>query len=468
MTDDYWQRILRYKKRRLATLSLGVAAWNSWRAKNPAREIDISYADLRGWKLIEVNLSGVDLRGANLSGANLESADLSKSNLENAILFRANLNEADLNKAELIKANLRDAKLNGANLCGAKIAMATLTRAELSGAKLVDAKLYSATLNDAELRGANLNMANLYRAKLIGADLFGANLSEAIFENADLQAADLRGANLSGADLHNANLIGANLRRAVLVKADLRAAKLYRADLSEANLRETNLTNADLTEVSLVDTNLEEADLTGCRVYGISAWDVNLKDAIIMDLVITPPDEPIITVDNLAVAQFIYLLLNNENISDVIDTATKKVVLILGRFTPERKIVLDAIKQELRRFDYLPVLFDFDKPSTRSTLDTITLIARLARFIIADITDPKSILLELESIVPYLPSVPVRPILQAGYEPWGMYDAISCYPWVIELYTYPDVASLLASFEEMIIAPAEEKVKSLILEKLFK
>ena len=37
-------------------------------------------------------------------------------------------------------------------------------------------------------------------------------------------------------------------------------------------------------------------------------------------------------------AQFVYLLLNNAKIRDVIDTVTAKAVLILGRFKGERKI----------------------------------------------------------------------------------------------------------------------------------
>ena len=44
--------------------------------------------------------------------------------------------------------------------------------------------------------------------------------------------------------------------------------------------------------------------------------------------------------DDLEIAQFIYLLLNNQKIRHVIDTITSKIVLILGRFTPERKAVL--------------------------------------------------------------------------------------------------------------------------------
>jgi hypothetical protein len=63
----------------------------------------------------------------------------------------------------------------------------------------------------------------------------------------------------------------------------------------------------------LVETNLIGATLTDCRVYGISAWNVKFsKTTKQHDLVITAPDEPQVTVDNIEVAQFVYLLLHNE------------------------------------------------------------------------------------------------------------------------------------------------------------
>jgi hypothetical protein len=54
-------------------------------------------------------------------------------------------------------------------------------------------------------------------------------------------------------------------------------------------------------------------------------------------------------------------------------------VLIVGRFTAERKAVLDALREELRKRKYLPILFDFEKARSRNTDETITLIARMAR-----------------------------------------------------------------------------------------
>jgi hypothetical protein len=48
-------------------------------------------------------------------------------------------------------------------------------------------------------------------------------------------------------------------------------------------------------------------------------------------LVITGAGEHAVTVDNIEVAQFIYLMLHNQKIRDVIDTITSKAVLILHR-----------------------------------------------------------------------------------------------------------------------------------------
>jgi hypothetical protein len=102
-----------------------------------------------------------------------------------------------------------------------------------------------------------------------------------------------------------------------------------------------------------------------------------LETTIQESLLITPKtSKPEITVDNIAVAQFIYLLLHNEKIRDVIDTVGKKAVLLLGRFTAERKKVLDTLREELRKRDYLPILFDFEVPATRDITETVSLLAR--------------------------------------------------------------------------------------------
>ena len=324
---------------------------------------------------------------------------------------------------------------------GADLSEAKLSRANLDGAHLI-----RANLREADLSGANLGGAKLSRANLADANLTRANLIMAELDEADLSGANLGGATLFGTNLNEANLSGANLSR---------------ADLFGTNLIKANLIGAELTRATLVETNLTGADLTGCSIYGISAWDLELGRATQTDLIITRRGEPTITVDNLEVAQFIYLLLNNERVRDVIDTITSKVVLILGRFTPERKAVLDAIRNELRKHNYLPVLFDFDKPASRDLTETVRTLAHLARFIIADITEPRSIPQELQAIVPGL-AVPVQPLLLEGSTgEWGMFQDLRKYDWVLEVHRYDSLEDLLASLGDRVIAPAEAKAKEL-------
>ena len=278
-------------------------------------------------------------------------------------------------------------------------------------------------LSNADLSGADLSGANLARANLREAILFKANLGRA-----DPVEANLR----DHADLSGADLARANLREAVLFKANLTGADLSGADLSGADLSLAPLVSADLTG----------AVLTGCRIYGVSAWGLKLERAKQHNLVVTPKDEPDITVDNIEVAQFVYLLLHNEKIRDVIDTIGKKGVLLLGRFTEGRMVVLEQLREKLRSLGYLPMVFNFDKPETKDFTETVRLLCNLSHFVIVDITKPRSAPLELQATVPdYM--VPFAPILQEGEEPFAMFvDLQNKYDWVFQpVVGYPSVAT---------------------------
>jgi len=123
-----------------------------------------------------------------------------------------------------------------------------------------------------------------------------------------------------------------------------------------------------------VDTDLSGADLTGCRIYGVSAWNLKLDSAKQQNLVLTPDNEPTVTVDNIEVAQFVYLLLHNEKIRDVIDTIGKKGVLLLGRFTEGRIVVLERLREKLSDLGFVPMVFNFDKPETKDFTETVKLL----------------------------------------------------------------------------------------------
>lgn len=325
-------------------------------------------------------------------------------------------------------------------------------RPDLSGADLGEANL-----SEANLSWANLLQVNLGRADLSWVNLSGSNLHRATLSEAYLLRANLRRADLSQANLIQANLGGANLRAANLSGATLLQADLYQTDLSGANL-----SGADLELAQLVQTNLQGANLSECRIYGTAVWDVRLDEATVQtNLRISPIGQQAIVVDNLKVAQFLYLMLHNEEIRSVIDTIAKKLVLILGRFTPERLVVLDAMRDELRRRNYLPVVFDFEQPNSRDLTETVSTLAHMARFVIADLTDARSIPQELSVIIPNLPSVAIQPLIQADNAEFAMFAHWQRYPSVLDVYRYEHLEALLVHLKEQVIDPAEQRANEI-------
>ncbi len=276
----------------------------------------------------------------------------------------------------------------------------------------------------------------------------------------------LREANLQGRNLRGLNLSDTNLRRADLSQANLSQGNLRRADLRRANLSGAILREVDFTSAILIETNLEMAQLDSCLVYGVSAWNVKLDGAEQKNLIVGKKNAPIFMVDNLEVAQFIFLLLDNRKIGQVIRTVGQRAVLILGRFSPpERKEVLDAIAEKLRQMGFLPILFDFEGSKEKDFTETIKILAGLSLFVIADITNPKSSSLELQATVPDY-KIPFAIILQNGEEPFSMFKDLTMYDWVLKpVITYNTKQSILAGLEQAVIKPALQKHAELVSRK---
>lgn len=442
----------------LKILKQGAATWNQFREAYPDVLPSLAFIELPGIKLEGINLSDADLQGADFSKAHLVKANFSQANLEGAFLAGANLFGSKLYAANLNEANLENCNLEGALLQEASLRESNFMHARLRGADLSNTEMIMCFGDYADFSPGTriypkvkLDVpANLQKAKLWAARLPATNFTEANLENAELTQA-----NLCEADLRSTNLVNADLRKAYLVEANCWSADFSGADLTEAHLIGAKLLNCNFTKASL----------SKCLVYGITAWDLNLTGTIQSDLNISKPGESIITVDNLEVAQFLHTMLNNQKIRGVIDTITAKAVLILGRFSKERKVVLDALRSALKKHDFVPIIFDFDKPKSRDFTETVKLLAGLCRFVIADITNPKSAPLELQATVPdYM--IPFVPILDKSEEPFSMFvDLQAKYDWVLEVLMYDNINNLIKVLEPAIIVPALEKSAELMIRK---
>ncbi len=155
------------------------------------------------------------------------------------------------------------------------------------------------------------------------------------------------------------------------------------------------------------------------------------------------------------------LELDGMNFAEIMSELTKRRVLILGRFTGRRLKILEAIKAHLAAHPqgYQPELFTSRKPDARDLVESIVGFASLSRFIIADLSEARSIQSELQAIVPQFPSVPVAPVINQTGRAYATFDTILRRENVLQpIRRYRDLPDLLAKLDETILPEAEARL----------
>jgi hypothetical protein len=83
--------------------------------------------------------------------------------------------------------------------------------------------------------------------------------------------------------------------------------------------------------------------------------------------------------------------------------------------------------------------------------------AALSRFVVADLTEPRSIQAELQAIIPNYQSLPVVPILAAGAKEFSLFAALARRPNVVQpTVHYRGVDDLRSKIDREIVPRAEE------------
>jgi uncharacterized protein YjbI with pentapeptide repeats len=361
-----------------------------------------------------------------------------------------------LPKMDLSRCNLHGAYFVQIPLDKARFVGSDLTKADMWGAHLTECNFEQAILRKADLFDAIAYKTNFERADLRRTKLHRAKLDNANFKSADLSRADLSNALLSGADFTNANLREANFTDAILPGAIFKSA---------------DLRGAKLTRASLERTIFRKADLSGASIYGAGVWNVDVdKTTKQKGLIITPEGESAVLVDDIEVAQFIYLLINRQKLRNVIDAVTRRGVLILGRFSDGgieiHQLIADWLRQP-ENGNYLPLLFDFPRPETKTYTETIRTLAGLARFVIVDLSGP-SVPQEITATVD-LHEIPFVPILERKRKDWSMFKDFLVKERVLDPVRFTDAQELVSLLRKEIVIPAEKLIKKrqLRLDKIF-
>lgn len=265
--------------------------------------------------------------------------------------------------------------------------------------------------------------------------LKGFPFSEEIPNSRDLRFIDLKGCKLGNANLWGTSLIGAKMNNSILHHACLSQADLSRADLTKSN------------------------------IYGISVWNIITdRNTIIKDLIIS--EDPLFTVDDIEIAQFIWLITNNKKISNLITTMKTKSVLILGSFDAQSKLVLNKIKEILPNYDFVPIIFNFNPPIEHRLIESIKTLAQLSKFVIVDLSVKSGQNFEA-SIVPDT-TVSFVTIAFEGAKVSEMLKSLDVYYWWRkEYFPYPKKGweNELQCIIEKKIIPWTNEINDKLLEK---
>jgi hypothetical protein len=109
----------------------------------------------------------------------------------------------------------------------------------------------------------------------------------------------------------------------------------------------------------------------------------------------------------------------------------------------------------------VPIVFDFDEPNNRDTIETVAVLAGLSHFIVADLSRPRSTPLEAHLVIPTI-AVPFAPILHVDESPFPMFTALERkYPWVLPIVHYRSPKDVVSRLKKEIVDPAEKKAECL-------
>jgi len=352
--------------------------------------------------------------------------------------------------------------LKGLVLVGKFLRRFNLTRARLDGAIMERTDLTGVHLERASLKGANFRFADL---SSVHAEK--ANMSRANFRGATLRQGDFRGAIcLDGTAFHHANLREADFTRARMIEARLSEADLTKTCFDGADLTGASFSDAILDETSLLGAKLGGAHVLGTFIRRVKTDDKTEQSGLFVDVHVVWERQPgkmieFTEADDIRVAQFHNIVDEQGSVGKLLAATTQRVVLILGRFLPRRKRVLDRLADALRKRGKIAVIFDFPSPEDREVSDTVRFIAGMSQFIVVDLTKASSVPLELQATIPDL-MVPVLPIIQSGHAVFSMFsDLQRRYSWIQPTVSYKNADQLVTYVDDAIIARAERAAEQI-------
>jgi hypothetical protein len=310
-------------------------------------------------------------------------------------------------------------------------------------------------------RLSGVDFSTLNTPGLPGYDFLNCTFEDCIFDNIVLFNCDFEHARFERCTFTSSVRSNGNFRSSEFENCTFTETNFINADFRGATFRWVVMENVNFRFACLSDCKFYDSKIIGCKIYGASIWDIDAVRTEQRDLLIPNRKEngkwtgETITIDDIQLGNVIFLLLDNANYRKMFNESKKKSVLILGRFGKNLEQTINPLKNELRKRNLSPIVFDFDKPNALDLMEAIVLLAFMSKFIIADLSDATSVIGELQAILSSQ-MLPVLPIIRRSSTLFSTYAFTNKFIWIAQPLIYDEIQQVIEKFDSVIIKTAEE------------
>ncbi|MGQ0801356.1 MAG: pentapeptide repeat-containing protein [Pseudomarimonas sp.] len=341
---------------------------------------------------------------------------------------------------------------------------------DLSDRFFLDSVIRFSTFTRCSMRHSSFATSRVEHCRFRGCDLSHARfdqasiISSSTFDDEGEMSGVLRDARFDGTKLAQVDFgpifaERADFNRANLNEVTFRGTKLARARFIGSRLTRVNFLGTSLKEAVFVRNSLTNCKLDEVLVTGVAAWNNKYDEASSDQQRCIIDDHLPLRIRNIETAQLIDQVCDGK-FANAVNEMTGCAVLLLGRFDKAGRERLDVLRRGLEEQGYLPLIFEFVPPTDRTVTETVVLLAHMVKFIVADLSDPRSVGHELRSIIPTL-GVPVVPVISANQDAYSMFGDYWRYDWVLDIVRYGSTQELADILLSRIISPALGKAEQI-------
>lgn len=297
--------------------------------------------------------------------------------------------------------------------------------------------------------------------------LYGLNLQAQKFVDCKFVNLEFRNSSFRGSAFKNCRFN----QRVDFFDTDISRCRFTGCGFSDSKIIESNLNNSvfndctfseiDFYGSSFINAHFLGGVLSDCSVYGVNVWNITMEDVKQSGFIVKHDlaKDVVTEVNDIELASLVNYLADNRKFSSMYDGSN--FVLILGNFGPEHKENLEHLKTKLSNFrNYVPILCDWSVGDARNLLELIVLLAGFSRFIVVDLSGPRSVPAELQAILTSM-LIPVIPLICKNEDAYSAYSYISRFQWVEDLVRYENFGEILDNLETIIVNRAEKLISEL-------